>query len=684
MDEIERNRLFAVILELEDARSLGSEAILGTNLLSSPYPEVRKWCAVALGRIGDPRSLAHLCRALDSPYSSVRAAAAFAIGEMEDRESLRQEFRLGHLEAIKALRGRLDDTALEVRMRIVEALGKAGGAEDATMIALRLSEEGFDGSPGKLAYLDLAITALMRLKNPDTFALLRNLAWQKNPDIQWRAANALVRVRDKAARPVFLNLLESAHVDVKAWAALGLGICEDPELSTALLPLLPPTDSQTNQPIPLAIRFNAVRALGMLKSPISIPAIEAALRAKPVTGQESDQTNFAIAAADALGSIGSREGEVALRYLLQVPGPAANAAIIALAKVLKSEPARFFELAGVNQSSDPPALRAWARALGELGGPEAVAGLKAIMLRSTQDHAASADLLAIPTVLTALATAQAPDLADILKVYFGSRDGVVLRAAAEAYKPGPESREPWAPLIQAYFQIAAAEDVETKASILEHLEPWIRQPEVQTTLRAGLSDRLRNVRIVAAGLLRKAGAEGIPEYAGEAERRLPRNTYEMLAGARSDRTVAILETNRGNIEVDLFRADAPLTVANFVGLAKRGFFDGQSFMRVVPFFVVQSGDPRNDQEGGPGYSIRCEINMRPYERGSVGMALAGKDTGGSQFFITLAPQPHLDGGYTCFGRVISGMLVADRLVPGDRIKKVTIEEDITAFDYRRF
>jgi cyclophilin family peptidyl-prolyl cis-trans isomerase len=78
-------------------------------------------------------------------------------------------------------------------------------------------------------------------------------------------------------------------------------------------------------------------------------------------------------------------------------------------------------------------------------------------------------------------------------------------------------------------------------------------------------------------------------------------------------------------------------------------------MRVVPYFVIQGGDPRNDQECGPGYTIRCEINMRPFERGSLGMALSGKDTGGSQFFITLSPQPHLDGGYTCFGHVISGM-----------------------------
>jgi cyclophilin family peptidyl-prolyl cis-trans isomerase len=157
-----------------------------------------------------------------------------------------------------------------------------------------------------------------------------------------------------------------------------------------------------------------------------------------------------------------------------------------------------------------------------------------------------------------------------------------------------------------------------------------------------------------------------------------------VAAARKDRTLAVISTSRGTIEVELFREDAPLTVDNFVFLAKQGFYDGLTFLRVVPHFVIQGGDPRNDQEGGPGYSIRCEINLRPFERGSVGMALSGKDTGGSQFFITLSPQPHLDGGYTCFGYVISGMPVAERITPGDLIQTIRIKEDVTFFDYRRF
>jgi cyclophilin family peptidyl-prolyl cis-trans isomerase len=124
----------------------------------------------------------------------------------------------------------------------------------------------------------------------------------------------------------------------------------------------------------------------------------------------------------------------------------------------------------------------------------------------------------------------------------------------------------------------------------------------------------------------------------------------------------------------LLPEDAPLNVDNFVQLARRRYFNGIVFHRVVPNFVIQGGDPRGDGNGGPGYQIRCEINEVPYRRGAVGMALSGKDTGGSQWFVTHAPQPHLDGGYTVFGNVIAGMEVVDRIARGDVIKSIVVTE----------
>ena len=124
------------------------------------------------------------------------------------------------------------------------------------------------------------------------------------------------------------------------------------------------------------------------------------------------------------------------------------------------------------------------------------------------------------------------------------------------------------------------------------------------------------------------------------------------------------------IRIRLFAADAPLTCWNFVRLADAGYFDGNRWHRIVPDFVVQDGCPRGDGSGGPGYTIRCEINEHRYNEGAVGMALSGKDTGGSQFFITHSPQPHLDGRYTVFGEVIAGMEHVRALVQGDRIETI--------------
>jgi cyclophilin family peptidyl-prolyl cis-trans isomerase len=136
-----------------------------------------------------------------------------------------------------------------------------------------------------------------------------------------------------------------------------------------------------------------------------------------------------------------------------------------------------------------------------------------------------------------------------------------------------------------------------------------------------------------------------------------------------------VEAESGRFVIELRPDWAPTTVARFLGLVDDGFYDGLTFHRVVPAFVVQGGDPRGDGYGGPGWSQRCEDNRVPYERGTVGMALAGRDTGGSQFFITLAPQPHLDGRYTAFGRVVEGMEVVERVLRGEVMRRVRRQQN---------
>jgi cyclophilin family peptidyl-prolyl cis-trans isomerase len=149
--------------------------------------------------------------------------------------------------------------------------------------------------------------------------------------------------------------------------------------------------------------------------------------------------------------------------------------------------------------------------------------------------------------------------------------------------------------------------------------------------------------------------------------------YRRAVTRKNGSVKAVLTTEKGTFTSVFNPEEAPLTVDNFIKLARSGYFNGLEVHRVVPNFVMQDGDPRGDGNGGPGWSIRCEINMLPYDRGAVGMALSGKDTGGSQWFVTHSPQPHLDGGYTVFGHVNeTDMKVVDTIVRGDKILNVRI------------
>ena len=140
---------------------------------------------------------------------------------------------------------------------------------------------------------------------------------------------------------------------------------------------------------------------------------------------------------------------------------------------------------------------------------------------------------------------------------------------------------------------------------------------------------------------------------------------------------ATIETNRGTIEIEFYPKSALKTVNNFVFLTRDGFYDGLSFHRVISNFMIQGGDPTGTGRGGPGYKFEDEVKDNPltHETGVISMANAGPNTNGSQFFITHAPQPHLNGKHTVFGKVVSGRDVVDAIRQGDTMKKVTISEN---------
>lgn len=228
----------------------------------------------------------------------------------------------------------------------------------------------------------------------------------------------------------------------------------------------------------------------------------------------------------------------------------------------------------------------------------------------------------------------------------------------------------------------------TLVAALEPLQPRLAQqnhPEALSTfhrLVALLADPARNaalaplvaaqrnhaVEAVRTGALEAERALGIESISGEIAP-VPNPMTQLQLDAR----ILRLTTSRGEIEIRLDPELAPTTVTRIVELAESGFYDGLNFHRVVPGFVAQGGDPRGDGYGDAGWSQRCEDPPTPYERGTVGMALAGRDTGGSQFFIATGPAHHLDGRYTAFGHVTRGLEAVDLLQAGDRIDQAVIE-----------
>jgi cyclophilin family peptidyl-prolyl cis-trans isomerase len=282
----------------------------------------------------------------------------------------------------------------------------------------------------------------------------------------------------------------------------------------------------------------------------------------------------------------------------------------------------------------------------------------------------------LPAVLEAIRQAKGAESAEILRRHLEHADPAVRGAAAEGL--AALGTMGVTPALQAAWKRSLADtELEARLSIVDALAAQKEDASVAPLREIAGNDPARVVRARASAALEARGQEAVwpgfePASRTALDYRLAMAPYEPAAGQELFTPRAIVHTRHGRFEIHLDIVESPLASTSFMELARRGFYNGLPFHRVVPGFVVQGGDPRGDGSGGPGYTLRCEIGQRFYGRGAVGMALAGKDTGGSQFFVAQSPQPHLDGGYTIFGRVTAGMEVVDQIRPGDLIEKVEI------------
>jgi cyclophilin family peptidyl-prolyl cis-trans isomerase/HEAT repeat protein len=323
-------------------------------------------------------------------------------------------------------------------------------------------------------------------------------------------------------------------------------------------------------------------------------------------------------------------------------------------------------------------MSARAAGLAELGRikpqpPEKIAKeAQSLLLRMLNDRRTS--VLAVPNILSAYSVFKSKDLADLLRPYLENADVIVRSTAAELLGELPPDKANERALVAALPRALRDKDLNDAAlAILDALGKQ-KSAAANEAIKKGLDSSDHLIRRKAVALLKANGAGDFSNRIGYVQTRNAEADYRRAINRIGKKVTATVVTSKGSFIIEFLSEDAPLTVDNFVMLARRGYFNGQTVPRVVPNFVIQTGDPRGDQNGGPGYSIRCEINEVPYDRAAVGMALSGKDTGGSQWFVTHSPQPHLDGGYTVFGRVVSGMEVVDRIARGDTIRRVTVNE----------
>jgi cyclophilin family peptidyl-prolyl cis-trans isomerase/HEAT repeat protein len=621
--------------------------------------------------------------------------AAFAIGEVESIN--------GANALLATMQSQAETT--EVRARALEGLGKisvdlpkeqqARAAEISSAILNALKIEATSQSPNR-DFILLGITAVLRSRPANAGTVLATLLTNNDARIRADAGNALARLRAKDGNAKLVELLNSdPDPVVRANAARVLGATEDKSAFEKLL-------GAATHDKDLRVRVSAIRALTTLKDDRAAePLLKYGesltdLKREPLPSE----LNEVLEIATALGRLYSLKADPnALDWLHKGQVELDHSAPEVELALVRISPDRYLSSFGSDAATSKRTLQEklilhWrsgasiAQALGEISKLPVTLTDKADLMQSAESllkamlEYKSSDVkinsllplhteYAIPDVLRAYASYKPKDLLDVLRAHLQDNDPIVRATAADLLGDLPPSEEN-TQLLSAALPVALKDDLNDAAlSVLDSLAKQ-KTSNANLRIKTALDSADYLVRQRAVALLKANGAGDFTARIGTVQTRNTNADYQR-ALARIGKTVrAVVTTTKGSFTIDLLPSEAPLTVDNFVQLARRGYYRGIVFHRVVPNFVIQLGDPRGDGNGGPGYAIRCEVNEVPYDRGAVGMALSGKDTGGSQWFVTHAPQPHLDGGYTVFGRIVSGMDVVDSIVRGDIIRSITV------------
>jgi cyclophilin family peptidyl-prolyl cis-trans isomerase/HEAT repeat protein len=638
------------ILAAEDRRDADDPLL--AIALERDDPVVRMFAYRAFGRIGDGNKIALVLNsARRERESALRAEAIYAIGATESSRVLDavEEFAL--------------DPSPVARRAVARAIGRTN-SEDAAVRLFELLSDPAAEVRAEAAYgLARRLAADRSLVTERSLPVFKSLAEtalrDSDPTVRAATAYALSKVEHATLAPGLAQALSDSDPTVRAFAAQGLqSIDYDAAVRTALIVAL-------SDPEYLVV-VEAAKALQRSGALESVIALASQLPSDDSPGHASHQVRAS--AAKALRSAtGDGERPIAVTVLRR------PAALETSPSVLADALDSFVALASPDE-----ALAACAKYAAEREAP-AAAFLRS---RAAAAAAAIAGEVGYPIVKGLLADSDAAVKAAALATLprfptYGAETSAALEAALSYPDVAPREAaanaiaemrlESLAPkLAMTLAESTGPEFIEARLAILKAIGSF-QKFTLTNALEIGLDDDEPEVRRVAADQIARVGGL-LPQFAYRAPPpavTVARAGHDFLTGDPRPRVEVV--TTQGKFVLEMLVEDAPVHAKVFLERCRRGFYDGLSFHRMVPGFVVQGLDPRGDGYGTGGPSLRAETNEHRYGRGSVGMPDAGKDTGGCQIFVTFRAQPRLDDRYTIFARVVEGMENVERLDIGDRV-----------------
>jgi peptidyl-prolyl cis-trans isomerase B (cyclophilin B) len=624
----------AAIARLEDMREV--DTAQAAIWAADPDSVIRRKTAYMIGIVGDTLYRPELLKLLNDSSRSVMTQAIFAAGQLRDSTFDENVMRF------------IDNHDSLLFSMSIQALGKIGSRLSICAL-VGLLDDTLESSWVRAE----AAQSMSRLKDENSKAALIDLGRIDDNAIREKIYYSLYQRADSTMQRLFKIGLRDTLEQIQIYSVVAAGRIGDSSSIDRIAPLLRKNNWR--------LKYHALHAVAQMK-------LTPLLRAVANLLEEGEHEYVRQAAIYALGELGSKSVVSRLqRFLDDDDVNLATEALLALAKIegARAMPA----IERFAQFHDRYMRAAAAAAYGAIGDDSAVAHLE----RMYQDSLAFVR-------------------EEVLSQIYGLESDSLTRSFTELALSDPDM----VPVVLACWQVAEKRmsdlvplmckqyrrdfgeySYEVKTSILDALlefgDSLTVSPEIEEVVKSAREDDRYAIRRRAHTLAERfdlPGNFGPAHYASD----ITQSSYASIFEAYTANPRAVINTSRGEITIELFYQAAPKTVTNFIKLAKSGFYDHTVWHRVVPDFVIQDGCPRGDGWGGPGYEIRSEDNDLHYDLGSVGMATAGKDTGGSQYFICQSPQPHLDGRYTLFGKVIEGIRTATLIELGDSIINVQIIE----------